>query len=602
MASGEKFTYQDASLDVGKRTDDLLRRMSLEEKAGLLFHNMVLPLPDIRKGPTEGFKLPSPEEYVVRLHINHLNIVGPINDAKVAATWYNDVQQMALKETRWGIPVTFSTDPRNHSTENPGTAAMAGAFSQWPETLGLAALRDPGLVQKFGDIARQEYNAVGLRCALHPQIDLGTEYRWARISATFGEDADLSGDMGVAYMKGFQGETFGKHSVSAMIKHFPGGGAQANDGEDSHFTYGKDQAYPAGRFDYHLEPFKKAIAAGARQIMPYYSRPVGTKYEEVGFGLNISVIDGLLRKELEYTGIVCTDWGLVTDAEILGQPMPARAWGAESLSELDRAVKIINASCDQFGGEHRPDLVIKAVKDGLISEERIDQSCRKLLTEKFELGLFDEKRFVDIDEATKIVGQKDFMEAGLDAQRRSCTLLKNDNDLLPLRDSTLSKKIYIEGIEPKLARQRGLNLVDEVSEADIAILRLRAPFEPRTGGFEAFFHAGSLVFPKSELARHQKIFDAVPIVIVDVYLDRPAVLTHLSETATALVVNFGISQPVMLDVLLGKVAESGQSISPQGKLPFDLPRSMEAVQKHPCDEPFGTENPIYKFGHGLRYE
>ena len=179
-------------------------------------------------------------------------------------------------------------------------------------------------MRRYADIARQEYLAAGIRVALHPQIDLATEPRWARIGMTFGEDADLTSTLVTAYIRGFQGERLGSSSVATMTKHFPGGGPQ-KDGEDPHFAYGREQVYPGGRIDYHLQPFRAAIAAGTSQMMPYYGMPVGTDWEEVGFAFNHDVITDLLRGELGFDGIVCTDWGLVADSVILGQPMPARA-------------------------------------------------------------------------------------------------------------------------------------------------------------------------------------------------------------------------------------------------------------------------------------
>ena len=145
---------------------------------------------------------------------------------------------------------------------------MAGPFSEWPESVGLAAIGDEALVERFGDIARQEYTAVGIRVALHPQIDLATEPRWARQLQTFGEDADLTSELGAAYIRGFQGSAFGEGSVSTMTKHFPGGGPQ-KDGEDPHFAYGREQVYPGVRFAEHLEPFNALLAAGTLQRMPY---------------------------------------------------------------------------------------------------------------------------------------------------------------------------------------------------------------------------------------------------------------------------------------------------------------------------------------------
>jgi beta-glucosidase len=222
----DEHLYRDASLPVEERVDDLLERMTLEEKAGQLFHDMIMVGPDGNLSEASAsFSIDSTEELVGEKHMTHFNLLGPVKDIRVTAEWHNRLQKRAL-ETRLGIPISLSTDPRNHFTDNVGTSFRAGALSQWPETLGLAALRSANLVERFADIARQEYLALGLRVALHPQIDLATEYRWARINATFGEDADLSSELVAAYIRGFQQKDFGSKSVSTMTKHFPGGGPQ----------------------------------------------------------------------------------------------------------------------------------------------------------------------------------------------------------------------------------------------------------------------------------------------------------------------------------------------------------------------------------------
>lgn len=584
--------YKDSSRAIDERVSDLLSRMTLAEKAGQLFHKMIIMGPEGSLTATNpAFGIGSTVE---QTQMSHFNLVGPIQDPKLVAQWSNNLQRHVLDSTRLGIPITLSTDPRNHFVQNVGTAFNAGCMSQWPETLGFAALKDPVLVERFADCARQEYLALGLRVALHPQVDLATEYRWARINATFGEDADLSGELVQAYIKGFQGgKSITSSSISTMTKHFPGGGPQMN-GEDAHFVYGREQIYPGENFEYHIKPFIKAFEAGTRQIMPYYSMPVGTEYEEVGFAFNKQIITGILRERLGFDGIVCTDWGLITDATILGQDMPARAWGCEHLSELERAKKILDAGCDQFGGESRPELIVKLVEEGHIPESRVDISVRRLLREKFLLGLFDNP-FVDADFATTIVGNPQFVKEGEMAQRRSYTILTNKNNVLPLKfDEVEGKKAYVEGIKHAVAEDWGLQLVSTPLEADIAILRLRCPFEPRPGGFEAHFHAGSLEYPPAEESRLAAVFRDAPVSIVDMYLDRPGVLTGIAEQATALVVNYGSSDSAALDVLFGRA-------TPEGKLPFDLPRSMEAVEMSREDVPFDTENPLFRFGHGLRY-
>ena len=181
-------------------------------------------------------------------------------------------------------------------------------------------------MQEFGEIARQEYRAVGISVALHPMADLATEPRWGRSNGTFGEDAELSAKLTAAYIRGFQGEQLDPESVACMTKHFPGGGPQMN-GEDAHFSYGKEQVYPGDNFDYHLLPFEAAFAAGTSQIMPYYGQPIGTDLEEVGFGFNKQVITGLLREKYGFDGIVCTDWLLLTGDENFGP----RNHGSQSL-------------------------------------------------------------------------------------------------------------------------------------------------------------------------------------------------------------------------------------------------------------------------------
>jgi beta-glucosidase len=247
--------YQDPSLSIEARVADLLQRTTLEEKAGQLFHNMIATGPGgALAGRVPAMGILDTRALLEDKKMAHFNLVGPVADARL------------------GIPVTLSTDPRHHvrPNDNVGTGFRAGALSRWPETFGLGALRDPDLVRAFADC---------VRVALHPQADLATEYRWARVGLTFGEDAELASKLVAAYIEGLQGSLRGgsaedgHDSVSTMTKHFPGAGPEM-DGEDSHFKYGREQVYPEGNFEYHLEPFRKAIEAGTRQIMVSVYPPV----------------------------------------------------------------------------------------------------------------------------------------------------------------------------------------------------------------------------------------------------------------------------------------------------------------------------------------
>ncbi|NSW95075.1 MAG: glycoside hydrolase family 3 protein, partial [Bacteroidales bacterium] len=334
--NGKLDVYEDSRRSVEERVQDLLSQMTLEEKAGSMF----VPPIGIGKDGTvaEKFSLRDPFSFMTAgtsmlifgKNINHFNIfIAP--GKKETAQWYNSLQRLA-ERTRLGIPVTIASDPRNHFSNNPLTGAFAGDFSLWPEPLGLAATGDTSLMFQFADIARQEYIASGIRVALHPMADLATEPRWGRINGTFGEDAELSAKMTAAYIRGFQGDSLGPESVACMTKHFSGGGPQ-KDGLDPHFQIGREQVYPGNNFEYHLIPFEAAFKAGTAEIMPYYGIPSGQTTEDVGFGFNRDIITGLLRNKYNFDGIVCTDWGLLSDTKIFGKKiLSARCWGMENAS------------------------------------------------------------------------------------------------------------------------------------------------------------------------------------------------------------------------------------------------------------------------------
>ncbi|GAB4424188.1 MAG: glycoside hydrolase family 3 N-terminal domain-containing protein [Bacteroidia bacterium] len=592
--NGRPDPYEDPRTPLDARVDDLLGQMTLEEKAGLLFVPMIAMQPDggLLETPVLGggmmplglsLLLPSNSHLVARQHINSFNILDNY-PADVLATWNNNIQQLA-ERTRLGIPATIASDPRHVSGNNLAASIATPAFSAWPTTLGLAATRDTALVRAFGDIARQEYLAVGIRLALHPMADLATEPRWGRINGTFGEDAALAAALTRAYVLGFQGDTLGPASVACMSKHFSGGGPQA-DGEDPHFPYGQEQAYPGQNFAYHLIPFVQGVlAARTAQIMPYYGIPVGQTSEDVGFAFNKDIITTLLRDSLGFDGVVCTDWNIITDNP-LGE---ARAWGVSHLSPIERVQKVLEAGCDQFGGENVPELIVELVRTGRVPEARIDVSARRVLRDKFRLGLFDDP-YLDVAQATRIAGRADFREAGRAAQRRSTVLLKNEG-LLPLRPGG---KIYAEGwTRPEVLAGYG-TVVDRPEDADVILLRLQTPYDPRDQYFiEQFFRQGRLYYDEAEQARVLGHIANKPTVVC-VTLDRPAILTEIAAEAPALMADFGIDDDILAELIFGKAL-------PAGKLPFELPSSWEAVQAQAEDLPYDSRDPLYPFGFGLSY-
>ena len=591
--NGKLDPYEDTRQPIELRIKDLLKQMTIEEKAGMMFYAPASVNSDgsIEDKPGQGGMfafVPNALKMITDKHINHFNLfVVPAPDSM--AIWYNSMQKFA-ENTRLGIPLSIASDPRNHFSASI-FAMSANAFSQWPEPLGLAAIGDEKLTEEFANDSRQEYIAVGIRQALHPQVDLTTEPRWPRISGTFGEDAALSSKMTTAYIKGFQGNKLDAKSVAAMTKHFPGGGPQ-KDGLDPHFDFQKGQIYPGNNFNYHLIPFEAAFKAHTAAIMPYYGVPMGQKgYEEVGFSYNKAIITGLLRNKYHYDGVVCTDWGLVTDAKMGPIDFPARAWGVEKLSYEERVQKIIDAGVDQLGGESIPEMIVKLVSENKISVQRIDQSVTRLLRLKFELGLFDDP-YVDAGKAASIVGKPEFKKAAEEAQRRSLTLLKNSDHLLPLKTGKL--KIYVKNIDPKVAALYG-TIVEKPEQADLAIIRLQTPHypAPSPNPIAQMFHFGDLDFKGKELDDILTLEKTVPTV-VDINLDRPAVIPEISQNAKALIANYGASDAALLDVLFGKY-------KPGGHLPIELPSSMEAVRSQKTDMPYDTKNPLYKFGFGLSY-
>ncbi|GAA4432726.1 glycoside hydrolase family 3 N-terminal domain-containing protein [Pontibacter saemangeumensis] len=591
--NGRLDVYEDSTRPVEERVSDLLAQMTLEEKAGMMFINGTFINADgsiVKTAETKGMaaRLPTAEESITGKHMNHFNL-WDAPATRALATGYNAIQKVA-ENTRLGIPVTIASDPRNHFSESIFSMAADG-FSQWCEPLGLAAIGDEELTRQFADIARQEYIAVGMREALHPQVDLATEPRWARIGGTFGEDAQLTARMAKAYILGFQGEELGPNSVACMTKHFSGGGPQ-KEGLDPHFEFQKGQVYPGNNFDYHLIPFEAAFEANTAAIMPYYGVPTGQTEENVAFAYNKAIITGLLRNKYKFDGVVCTDWGLITDVNMGTTIWPARAWGVESLSEEDRVKKVIDAGVDQFGGESVPELVVKLVQDGKLTEARLDESVRRLLRQKFQLGLFDNP-YVEVEKAVEVLRNPAFKAAGEASQRRAMTLLKNDNKVLPLQPGKL--KLYVKNVDPKVAALYG-TVVENPKEADMAIIRLKAPWYPveTKNPFARSFHHGDLDFKGKEKVEILQLLKTVPTV-VDIYLDRPAVIPEISRNAKSLLADFGASDAAVLDVIFGKA-------KPEGNLPFELPSSMEAVRNQKEDVPYDSKDPLYKFGFGLRYE
>ena len=576
--------YEDARVSIELRVNDVLSQMTIEEKVGLMFH------PPFTVNPGIGMRIYEilirgnqfTESHIIKKNINHFNLYGNPDPVKLAKR-INQLQNYAAR-SRLGIPLTISSDPIHEVERGGGIASFSvQGFSKWPSQLGLAATRDVELVKKFADIARQEYLAVGIRTALHPMADLATDPRWARNFGTFGSDSKLSTSLTLAYMDGFQGENINSQSVLTMVKHFPGGGPQEN-GLDAHLMSGENQVYPGKMFDYHLEPFIEAINNNLKVIMPYYGIAVDQSNENIAIGFNRYLLNDLLREKLNYDGVICSDWGIIT----------GRHWGVTNLTIPERYIKAINAGIDQFGGEMHPEIVVQLVRENKIDESRIDRSARRILKNKFELGLFDDP-FVDIESVDKLINTQITQKLALDAQRKSVVMLKNSN-LLPLTEET---KIYVDGMEFK---DSDINKVNTIEEADVILMYLHTVFngnqEPGTDRlFDRFL---SNLFPNTDLRFNNQVikraseYSQVKPLILVVDLNRPAILSELNDLSDALIGTFGVNDEVIHEIINGKT-------NPSGKLPFELPSSMSEVEEQFEDVPDDTANPLYKYGYGLSF-
>ena len=602
---GKLTPYEDWRLSSVDRATNLVSLMTLEEKAGAMMHGN---LPG--KGPGAPWAGTSYDTDLFTVSVKSKNITSFITRLSlppvVLAKLHNELQGIAEAQ-RLGIPVTISTDPRNHFQFIIGASSESAGFSQWPEPLGFAALRDEVRVKKFAEIVRKEYRTVGIHMALSPQADLATEPRWPRQVATFGSNAELVSQLVAAYVEGFQGSDSGltRDGVIAVTKHWVGYGA-AKDGFDAHNAYGKYAQLDSAALVNHMNAFKGALAVKTAGIMPTYSildgaEIDGSSVELVGAGFNANLL-GFLRNNLQYQGIILSDWGITNDCsaacENASQEAPqtpmdiAMPWGVESLARQERFVKGVNAGLDQFGGVEEPELIVAAVKDGTLNEARITASVQRIMQSKFDLGLFDDP-YVDPAAAEQFVGSATTNALAIQTQAEAQVLLENKDSLLPLNGKF--KKVYLSGVDAKIAESKGLIVVDSTDEADFAIIRTSTPFETLHpfNFFGSHQHEGRLDFDSDNDAL-QLIMEtsaSVPTV-VSIFMDRPAILGKIHDKASVIIANFGVSDEALLDSIQGH-------FKIKGKLPFELPSSMDAVIKQHPAIPDDSENPIYSYGYGL---
>ena len=501
--------YEDWRLTPQERAADLASKLSREEIAGLMLYSSHQAVPSAEL--TEDQK-----KFLSKDHLRAV-LITSVESPRIAAQWNNRMQAF-IEGLDHGIPANTSSDPRHEAKATTEYNAGAGGhISQWPTSLGLAATFDPQLMYRFGEIASEEYRALGIATALSPQVDIATDPRWTRFSGTFGEDPLLATEMARAYCDAFQTTPdtrgWGMRSVNAMVKHWYGYGAQEG-GRDSHFASGKYAVYPGNNLAEHKLSFIDGafkLEGGtemASAVMPIYSilwnqDPSG---ENVGGSYSQWLIQKQLREEAKFEGVVCTDWAITKDMKVLDSPMGGKPWGVESLTEAERHYKILQAGVDQYGGNNEIGPVLAAydmwakAQGEKSARQRFEQSARRLLLNVFRVGLF-EHPYLDPEASEKIVGNPQFMQEGYEAQLKSVVMLKNhDNKTLPMDKrykvyvpkrhfpaipglwGGISEEKTVEPIDPALVRKY-YEVVEQPEQADFAICLIE---EPSTGfGYSA---------------------------------------------------------------------------------------------------------------------
>ncbi|MGF1684122.1 glycoside hydrolase family 3 N-terminal domain-containing protein [Photobacterium minamisatsumaniensis] len=696
---GELNPYEDWRLTSEERAADLVSRMTLEEKVGMM-------LIDTLNAEAYGYIGGQHQDFVNRQKMNRFifrnNILtqdeidaltdeerqdggagggpgGPnyVISPMEAAQYMNTMQEMT-ERTRLGIPALFKSNARNHIDPNAkaGINVDSGAFSAWPKEGGLAATGDMELIAEFGEVMRAEWNAIGLRGMYGYMADLATEPRWYRVHETFTEDADLASEIMTSLVGNLQGKEVSSDSIVLTMKHFPGGGPQFL-GSDPHYIAGQHQSYPAGNFDYHVKPFVAAIDAGVAAMMPYYgivgggewsinnpdnetemdaggvflgdllhdrvkdtvrvpnndySTSVGSPAGNVGVAFSKGILDDLLRQELGFSGVINSDTGIIndqnnvhTDYEMMHNN---RAWGLQDKDKTEQFVIAIEAGTDVFSGFNRNEDIRSVVEQGLVSEERIDESVKRLLKVQFDLGLF-ENAYVDAEKANSIVGNADFQEKAQLAQRKAVVMLENTNATLPLPTTS---SLFTMGMDGEIAKEYGYDVTigddddgDKIEDAkghDYAMIRVRVDNIPAVIGsdpstnralvfggsdfdelsvldFTGMAESNSWVITPS-LEDIQEVMDEVGAenTVLSVYFRQPYVLDDASglKDAGAILATFGSDDRAVMDVVSGE-------FKPTGKLPFALANSAEAIINQDSDAPgYKDGDELYPFGYGETYK
>ena len=453
--------------------------------------------------------------------------------------------------------------------------------------------RRPGLVQEFADIVRREYRAVGLcappctRRSTSPPSrgGRGRRRRSGRTPAT-------ASAFVVAYLRGLQGDELGPDSVAVHHQALPRRRAagrrrgpalplRPGAGLPGRPVRRAPRAVP--RRDRRRDQRDDAVLRHARRAASW----TASRSRRSAFSFNRRIITGLLREELGFDGVVLTDWGLVTDVEVFGKPFPAKRVGRRApVPPRARRAASSTPAPTSWAVRRGRTWCSSCSASGRLTEERLDESVRRLLLVKFQLGLFDDP-YVDEDDAERVVGTAEFRAAGHRAQARG-------GDRAPQRRRSCRCRrppALRRGGRRRASRREYGTVVSDPAEADVAVVRLQAPFEPRDDYFlEAMIHQGSLDFPAEVVERITKLAARCRSCSTC-----PSTGRRCSPRSTAWCRRWW---PASAPPTPRCSTPSPAGSPPRGRLPFELPRSMDAVRASRPDVPSDTADPLYPYGSG----
>jgi beta-glucosidase len=644
-ASADAGAYRDRTRSIDERVNDLLARMTLEEKVAQMlgiWQQKATALVD------DGGRFDAAKAQARFADGHGLGQVGRPSDAgsgrtaRQQAELTNDIQRFFVERSRLGIPVIF------HEECLHGQAAPEG--TSFPQPIGLAATFDPDLVERLYTMTAAEARARGTHQALTPVVDVAREPRWGRVEETFGEDPYLVGRMGVAAVRGFQGDaTFtDKTHLIATMKHFAAHGQP-----ESGINCAPANVSMRVLREVFLPPFKQAIQeGGALSVMPSYNEVDGVPSHG-----NRWLIQDVLRKEWGFRGFTVSDYFAIRELserpELYGHHLARDRKEAAALAALAGVdIELPDPDCYPF--------LVELVREGTLDESLIDERVKPMLRAKFQLGLFDDP-YVDPDAAEKIVRDPSHRELALEAARKTITLLKNDAGLLPLdaarirsiavigpnadremlggysgrplHESTVLEGIrarvpagvevlYHEGCritiggswaqdevvpsDPEEDRRMIKEAVKVAARADVIVLAIG---DNEQTSREAWMlnHLGDRT-SLDLVGRQDELVDAVaatgkPIVAL-LFSGRPASIRNLAEKAGAILELWYLGQEsgrAIADVVFGDV-------TPGGKLPITIPRSVGHVPAYYNHKPsarrgylFDSVAPLFPFGFGLSY-